>query len=304
MRHTCAVKPSGHVACWGANDNHQVGRNTMNSNAGTIVGVKTPRTVPGTGPQGTEAMSVRAGGYHSCMRDRENRVYCWGGNETRAVGAESGETVLDLHPVAGDPRFDELAAGRAFTCGRTTDAVLCWGANLRGTITTRDTLRHPAPTTVLSGTSLRDLGAGRYHACVVDQEGAIRCWGNGEDGQLGNGARQDAKQPVTVKADFAARQVTGGVKHSCALSESGRAYGWGNNEQGQLGNGSTSPSATPVEVSGDHRFVALDAGYNSTCGVTEQGELYCWGANDTGQLGDGSTEGANTPVAVRPPYGG
>ena len=55
--HTCGVRPSGSVECWGSNMNGQT-----------------------TAPSGTFS-SVSAGDYHSCSVHTSGAVACWGYND-------------------------------------------------------------------------------------------------------------------------------------------------------------------------------------------------------------------------------
>jgi alpha-tubulin suppressor-like RCC1 family protein len=68
--HSCAVLVGGAVKCWGFNDNGQVG------NGSTARFVSTPVRVSGI----TTAVSVTAGGRHSCEVLVDGSVKCWGSN--------------------------------------------------------------------------------------------------------------------------------------------------------------------------------------------------------------------------------
>jgi alpha-tubulin suppressor-like RCC1 family protein len=84
--HTCAIA-AGAVSCWGANDSAQLGRGTIGGTIpipGVIVGAPSP------------AMSVDAGGYHTCaVFSGANDVRCWGRNNEGQVGRAANNTSVN-----------------------------------------------------------------------------------------------------------------------------------------------------------------------------------------------------------------
>jgi alpha-tubulin suppressor-like RCC1 family protein len=67
--HTCALKTTGHLFCWGNDGNGQLGDGLP------LVGVGTPVEVSGAA---ADWASVSVGGFHTCARKTNDRVYCWG----------------------------------------------------------------------------------------------------------------------------------------------------------------------------------------------------------------------------------
>ncbi|HKB35931.1 MAG TPA: RCC1 domain-containing protein, partial [Gemmataceae bacterium] len=104
--HTCAIKGSAEIACWGDNSAGQAN--------------------PPTGRFGF----VTAGGRHTCaMRlnpgaPDEDTVVCWGDNASGQASAPSD-------------RFNTISAGLRHTCGirRADAALVCWGDNSLGQTT-------------------------------------------------------------------------------------------------------------------------------------------------------------------------
>jgi alpha-tubulin suppressor-like RCC1 family protein len=77
--HTCAAKADGTLRCWGANPYGQLGSPTV----GTIsVPVQVAPSLIGA----TVAL-VCAGGTHTCARDTDSSLWCWGGNQYGQLGA-------------------------------------------------------------------------------------------------------------------------------------------------------------------------------------------------------------------------
>jgi alpha-tubulin suppressor-like RCC1 family protein len=84
--HTCALLSDGSVACWGRNYFHQLGTNTtdtcQDSDGRNSPCSRVPLPVPGI----AGAVSVAAGGNHTCALLSSGAVYCWGANTQGQVG--------------------------------------------------------------------------------------------------------------------------------------------------------------------------------------------------------------------------
>ncbi len=69
-------------------------------------------------------------GLHAFAVDVEGRLYGWGLNTQRQVGASLGEQVLVPTALPGPWTWAEVACGYAHSVGRTQDGrVFCWGDN-------------------------------------------------------------------------------------------------------------------------------------------------------------------------------
>ena len=249
--HTCAVRDTGAVECWGASSHN--------------------RTSP---PEGTYT-SVGAGQWHSCaVAKSTGAVACWGWND-------SGR----LSPPAG--KFASISAGREHTCGlRDAGAVACWGHDGSGRSThghilavsvsagwgahtcavARDTGRLECWGSDSHGQAKPPLGtfdsvsAGERYTCGVRPTGAVECWGNNEYGR--------STPPVGV---FDSISIGGGAGlYACGLRDTGAVACWGQNNLGQA----TPPAGTYTSVSG---------GYAHTCAVRDTGAVACWGSNQNGR---------------------
>ena len=241
--HTCAVRGTGAVACWG---NDRYGQATPPS--GTFVSVSAAEyytcgirdtgavvcwgeTVYGevTSPEGT-FVSVSAGSWLTCGIRDIGAVACW---------PISGDDLLPKDtPPSGT--FVSVSAGGTHTCGiRDSGTVACWGHDESGQAT--------PPTGQFVSVS-----AGYGHTCGVRDTGTMACWGHDGSGQ----ATPPTGQFVSVSA---------GGNHTCGIRDTGAVACWGWDGKGQA----TPPGGT---------FVSLTAGPSHTCGIRDSGAVACWGA--------------------------
>lgn len=278
--HFCALLDNGDVKCWGQNDKGQLG-----------VGDTIPRgtsTAPGQSVEDSEvdlgvgrtAISIAAGGSHSCAILDNGGVKCWGWN-----GGQDGPNVAGTGQLGtGDtaPRGD-------------------------GPLEMGDSLPYvPLP----SGRTAVALAAGYVHTCAELDDGTVRCWGDNAYGQLGTGTTVSCGNAGTqclgdrlVAVEFGsgrrARTIVAGADHTCAILDNGVVKCWGINELGQLGIESVAPQGdTPATLGDNMKFVSLGtmrtaraiaANWRNTCAWLDDGSVKCWGMNDVGQLGIGGT---------------
>jgi len=108
-RHTCAIRRTGAVACWGAPFG--------------------PSPVVVVGAEGASQLS--AGAEHTCGLRADGSAVCWGANAQGQLG--DGTTTarpFTPGPVAGVTDAVELSAGAQHTCALLHGSeILCWGAN-------------------------------------------------------------------------------------------------------------------------------------------------------------------------------
>ena len=85
-RHTCALRTTGEVACWGDNSFGQLGD-------GTITNRSTSGPVPGL----INAAAIDTGGGHTCALPQTGVLSCWGDNSSGQLG--DGSTTNSLVPT-------------------------------------------------------------------------------------------------------------------------------------------------------------------------------------------------------------
>lgn len=124
----CARTDAGAVVCWTRADPVAKAVPSLPKSTQVVVGT------------GQAFVIARA---HACALDEVGAVRCWGNNNDGQLGAPSERcSRVDLHVpktgpdyrcdepllVEGLPPVEELAAGYAFTCARTTQGeIYCWG---------------------------------------------------------------------------------------------------------------------------------------------------------------------------------
>ena len=273
--HTCGLRESGAIECWGNNNYGQ-------SDA----------------PEGSFT-AVSAGRYHSCGLRKSGAIECWG-----AGGAGFSGPYHYGQSDAPEGDFTAVSAGDSHTCGlRESGAIECWGASGAGFSGPYHYGQSDAPegdfTAVSAGDShtcgLRESGtiecwgynkrgqsdapegdytavsAGGYHSCGLRESGAIECWGQ-------NGWGQTDAPAGSYSA------VSAGGWHTCGLLESGEIECWGENEEGQ----NEDPAVS---------FTAVSAGRWHTCGLLENnGAIECWGSSSSGQTATPRVPGQLLPI--------
>jgi alpha-tubulin suppressor-like RCC1 family protein len=176
--HTCAVRASGAVVCWGYNSEGRLGD-------GTMIDRNAPNPVTGL----TDAVELAGGIGHICARRATGAVVCWGRNSSGQLG--DGTTVQRSvpTPVAGLTDAVEVVSRMETTCARRRDGtVVCWGpgVNPDGTALSRT-----SPTPVAGVTDATGIAVAGYSFCALRASGGVVCWGGFELGQLGIGPLRD-----------------------------------------------------------------------------------------------------------------
>ncbi len=294
--HTCGIRTSGRLYCWGDDEFGQLGDDDA------LVNQATPTEVAGAH---RDWSAVSAGWFHTCAV-RSGRLYCWGSDVHGALG---DGMPLPLEPtpvevVGNRTDWASVGAGGAHTCGRRTSGrLLCWGDDEFGQLGNgMPLLERATPVEVAGGrTDWGAVSVGGAHTCARRTTGRLFCWGDDEGGQLGDDAPLvDQASPVEVaraRTDWSS--VSAGHLHTCARRTSGRLFCWGRDDGGQLGDDpSLGRHPTPVEVAGARTdWSTVSAGDRVTCARRTTGRLFCWGDDAHLDLGDGLPQ-AMQPVPV------
>lgn len=282
--HTCALRSSGEVSCWGISDAGALGSSLGES--------PSPQPVAGI----TDAVDLDAGGWLSCAVRGGGQVLCW--------GLSYGATPV---VISGVSDAKSVAVGGSHACAlRVTGQVVCWGSGGAGQLGNGAFTDSTTPVAVSGITNATAISAGGAGTCARRSTGEIACWGSGFLGD-GTGFRSPftfppaapagSATPVTVTeiTDATTVSVTDGPDDwfACATRVTGQVLCWGGNSAGELGNGSLITSTSPVAVSGITDAASVGAGggvveYGGhACVSRTAGQVRCWGDGALGQLGDG-----------------
>jgi alpha-tubulin suppressor-like RCC1 family protein len=297
---TCARRVNGTVACWGRNEDGELGAGSADTSPRA-----TPRDV--MLPGGAVALAARY--RHACAVGTGGRVWCWGANAQgqRGDGTQTARSLPNEVTGFGGARMATVAAGTSHTCAAAAPAsgggVWCWGANQAGQLGDggNETRPVPAQVAILSGVTM--LAAGGAHTCARARDGSVACWGANQSGQLGLGTFSNSATPVPVTGMVDAAEIAAGATFSCARRLVGSVWCWGDNRLGQLGTGATVDRPEPGRVAVlAGALPPLAAGAAHACARRPApggaAATVCWGANQAGQLGDGTRTDRPTPVPL------
>ncbi len=242
--HTCAVRRGGTVACWGSNEQGQIGQP-----ASPPVARPTP-VVSLSNALAVAAHGDEKGESFSCALLGNGGVSCWGSNLHGQLGDGSRTAHARPAPVLGLTDAVELSAGNGFACARRqAGTVACWGNNATAVMGPSARAVALTPVTIDGVRDVVQIAAGGGHVCALSRSGALSCWGSNARGQLGNGTQVDSGTPVRVVDVDRFLFVAAGQTHTCGRHATGLVC-WGESSQGQLGTGLDTLRARPASAAG------------------------------------------------------
>jgi cysteine-rich repeat protein len=301
--HSCAVLSDGTVACWGDDDNGQLGDGAPGADEGTAL------VVPGL----AGIVDVQAGEDTTCARGDLGQLWCWGDGIDGQLGNGSNLDAPTPQAVTLPAAVTDVTLGDQFVCALlVNDEVWCWGEGSDFQIGSGDFVAVLVPSQVpgVPAVDLVDIEAGGRGTCVTSIAGERWCWGYSGNGQLGVAPLQQLEPVTPVFSGPLAELVlapaeTEGVLCGVLLDGSVECTG-----DGTLVANTTSGAAGFFEPITHHLIVPtplpaiadvqdLDIGDSFVCAATSTNVL-CWGDNSNRQLGQGGTSTTDilTPVPV------
>jgi len=255
---SCVLFNSGRVACWGDNNQGQLGDGSARSSTAAVI-------LDGL----TDIDEIRAADSTVCARRHDGRVFCWGANSYGQADPRSEMSLSSMPPPNG--AFDFVNEPSNYS-----------PSNLR---------RSPTEMTWL--TRVVGLSLGRGHGCALHGDGRVSCWGDASRGQLGPGVPKAAFQRSVVHGIPPMIEVASASVYSCGRTLDGSVWCWGGyNDHGQLG--TQQPGPFPRQVPGVSKAIGLELSVGRACAKVVGGSRICWGS--TGSCGD--TDSKLAPEAV------
>lgn len=233
--HTCAIKTTGTIWCWGYGD----ARLGIGPTPGDQI-------VPAQVGTDTDWAVIDAGQDMTCATKTNGTLWCWGHLDP----ADWSNVTSYPTQIGTSTTNGWVGAGTyaACTIGKNTaHALRCYGHNDEGqggnAVVDRSDLSE-----VTGGGSWISAGLGYVHTCAVKSNKTLWCFGDNAFNQLGIGAGAGTATPTAVGTDKKWIAVDSGFYHSCGITTGNDLYCWGNNTTGQIGDGSYDSRVTPVLV--------------------------------------------------------
>lgn len=212
--HTCAVRKTGQIVCWGENWSGQLG-----------VGDREEHDAPVTVQFISDAIAVAAGNDHTCALRRTGEVACWG----RGSSGELGNGAFDTSegPVAVNGISDAIAvsAGEESSCAmKKSGAVVCWGSAERGRLGNGAIAEHALPFEVPGIDDATRVSLARHYSCALRKGGKASCWGRGTYGSHGKQYRERGIPAILVDGLSDAVELRADDRYLCGVKASGEAF--------------------------------------------------------------------------------
>ena len=217
---------------------------------------------------------VTAGAFHTCALLDDKSMWCWGKNDDRQLGVDTGglpaTKPVELRALRG--QLEAISAGNRFTCALLTGGkVSCWGGSTLGTNEGPETKRFDArPVLTISRVELtgaQSICTGFDHACAVRDDG-VWCWGSNLAGQLGTG--DPSPIPVAVHS-LKERDVTSvhcGVGSTVAVKRGEGVVFWG------LGSMDAVDRSVPERIA-DRALYGVGTGDRLSCYLNSANTVHC-----------------------------
>ncbi len=288
--HTCAIRSTGELQCWGRNEHGQL-----------VSDLSRPMRPLPTAVEGGDApwAALGLGRRHTCAIDTSGELWCAGYAASGALGFGEGSRRT---PTVVGGSWERPITGEDATCAypRGQSVLACWGSNRQGLLGDGAMVdrKAPGPTpTMTQGFTSADLGD---HGCAIDPAMRRWCWGANDAGQLGTGVIDaGAKTPVQIGLTLWL-QLSSSRSHTCGVTAVGVLECWGRNAERQTGHPGTladpnAPIPAPNPLA-DTPWTTVSTGIDFSCGHRSD-KVYCWGHNGFGQLGAVSST-THLPVEV------
>ena len=286
---TAAIKTDGTLWCWGANNNGELGDNT-------IVDKQSPvQTITFA----TNWKEVSCTDSNTAAIKTDGTLWCWGYNGSQIGDNTVAPKSSPVQTCTFGTNWKQVACGTSYVTAIKTDGTLwCWGEAGYGQLGDNSEIRKSSPVqTCAFGTNWKQVSCGIKSTAAIKTDGTLWCWGRGDYGQLGDNTSVNRSSPVqTIAGGTNWKQVSAGYEHTAAIKNDGTLWCWGYNYKGQLGDNTTLYRSSPVQtIARGTNWKQVSCG-GATTAIKTDGTLWVWGRNAYGQLGDNTRTDRSSPV--------
>lgn len=281
--HTCALRRTGSVACWGADDSGQLGDGWLTyrrlgprGDGWRLSGREMNRVRPVEARGIFAAIGLRSAGARTCALRQHGAPWCWGMRPDEPLQVEG------LGPV----EKIELSSGHA--CALLRDhTVSCWGgaahgqsgAPLIGPKADHEAAQFvgpdlPTPRRVADIEGATDLVVGRRHSCAVVDHGRVRCWGQWRADLVASDGAPEEVRGIDDAVQLAAGGTVGN-SFTCARRSNETVACWGGGKRRSAGPRVDRDHATTLP--GLQSVIDIAAGDGAACARERSGDVWCWG---------------------------
>lgn len=284
------IKPDGSLWSWGSDATETLGNGAGILDSATMVRVGGDKSWK----------EVSAGNGTACGIDINGKGWCWGSDNSGALGDGGGMGGTQPSPVAvnvGTDTFTQISVGYDnYACGIKSDGSLwCWGSDSSGKLGNgAPTANQASPTAVVEPGPWVQVAAGRTAACGIKADGSLWCWGSNSQAQLGLGysGGGNFQSPVPVVEPGPWVYVSSDNFKTYAIKQDGTLWGWGSVLFDRYGTGNGSFAAGiagyPVRAGdpGPWLMVTSTAGSSrGSVGLKQDGTAWGWGWDEYFALG-------------------
>ncbi len=288
---TMALKTTGKLYQFGANNVGQLGNNTS-------TGTSSPVQI-GTL---TNWAQIAGGNTNAGAIKTDGTLWSWGyGGLRTQVG--DGTITTKSSPVQLGTLTNWTKVMRGATHGialNTAGQIWGWGSGLNGQLGDLTSAPNSSPVQVGTLTNWTKIAGGISFATAVRSDGTLWTWGLNTVGVLGtnDGVTLAASSPVQIGTLTNWTIVAAGQSHAGAINSLGQLWTWGQGTSGQQGNSTAVNHSSPVQVGTLTNWVSIAGSRNAFFGVDSSNKLWAWGSGAFGALGQNSTANKSSPTQI------
>jgi alpha-tubulin suppressor-like RCC1 family protein len=188
--HTCARLADGSVRCLGDNTTiFQLGDGTVMDSLVPVEPINLP-----------SAVALVAGARHTCIREANGTVWCWGNNDDGQRGDGTTNNSM-MRSQSVETAAIGFGAGEGHTCTLRADGSLwCFGRNDGAQLGTGMVGPLSSVPLEVPLTNVVEVSAAHLITCARRDNGEIWCWGNNNTHPIGDGtAASTSLVPVQIQ---------------------------------------------------------------------------------------------------------